>query len=600
MRLALLPLNPTVGDLASNADAVAHAATRAATHGAHAVVFPELVICGYPPRDLLMQEGFVAQCLQHTLRAARAMPPSITAIIGLPLPAGARDWSHAMELAPRVRGPRASCNALAVFRAGECIALYAKRLLPTYDVFDEDRYFSPGTCATVVDIAGVRVGLSVCEDLWKGQDAGFAAHYADAVDPVDELVSAGARIVISPSASPFCVGKSARHIDIVRQQALRHNVPIASINQHGGNDELLFDGHAFICAADGSLAAQGERWRPAPLIADTAPMLRSSPRTPQSPPTSIVPAHSAPGDDERDLFEALTLGIRDYLAKTGFQGALLGLSGGIDSALTAALAAAAIGPPNVLGVAMPSRYSSEHSVADARASAEALNIGLITLPIADGVAAMSQAANTALGHIGQPPLGRTLPDLAEENMQSRVRGTLLMTLSNRTGSIVLTTGNKSELAVGYCTLYGDMNGGLAVLSDVTKRRVYALSRWMNDNFERCGFAGPPIPARSITKPPSAELRPDQKDQDSLPPYDEVDAVIEAYVEARHSPGRIAADTGIAPETIARLIRLVDLSEYKRRQAAVGLKVTAVAFGSGRRYPIAQRFRPGDAPAGSAR
>jgi NAD+ synthase (glutamine-hydrolysing) len=591
MRLALLPLNPTVGDLAYNAGEVVRAANIAAQEGAHAAVFPELAICGYPPRDLLMQEGFVADCLRHTQHAAAQIAPSLTVIIGLPLPAGSKDWEHAIALAPHVRGPRSCCNALAAFRGGRCIALYAKRLLPTYDVFDEDRYFAPGEAPVVIDIAGVPVGLCVCEDLWKGQDAGFAAHYAETADPVDDLIRAGAKIIVSPSASPFGIGKAARHLDIVREQAKRHTVPIASINQHGANDELIFDGHAFVFAPDGTLAATSEDWRGAPLILDTAPLLRGTPHALTTPPPP-VPSRETPGEQtQADLFEALTLGIRDYLRKTGFGGALLGLSGGIDSALTVALAAAALGPQNVLGVAMPSRYSSGHSVSDAMASAAALGVSCITVPIAQSVEAVSHSINTAFGEIGEPGLGQRLPDLAEENLQSRVRGTLLMALSNRTGRIVLTTGNKSELAVGYCTLYGDMNGGLAVLSDVTKRRVYSLSRWMNAHYTRCGFACPPIPEGSITKPPSAELRPDQRDQDSLPPYDEVDAVVEAYVEARRAPASIARETGIATETVARLIRLIDLSEYKRRQAAVGLKVTAVAFGTGRRYPIAQRYKP---------
>jgi NH3-dependent NAD+ synthetase len=376
------------------------------------------------------------------------------------------------------------------------------------------------------------------------------------------------------------LGKAGRHRDIVRGHAAKHGVTVASVNQLGGNDELVFDGHAFAYSASGDLIANTI---PFDLVAGERDLVAIT----DHPPTLKAPSRPL----ELDLYDALVTGIRDYLAKTGFRGAIIGLSGGIDSALTAVLADAAMrqlpGATGVLGVAMPSRYSSDHSVHDALELAANLGIPCHVTPIQESVEASRVLADGLFDAMGEPRLGLTLPDLAEENLQSRLRGTLLMTLSNRTGRIVLTTGNKSEMAVGYCTLYGDMNGGLAVLADVTKMWVYRLSRWINANHAMLGFRTPPIPQRTIDKAPSAELRPDQKDQDSLPPYDVLDAVIEQYVEQRREPAEIIA-AGFDEATVRRVVRLIDLSEYKRRQAAIGLKVTSVAFGTGRRFPIAWR------------
>lgn len=592
MRLALCPINPTIGDLAGNAALAADAITRAREAGADLAVLPELCVSGYPPKDLLFHEGFVAACGRTAREIGEKHSEGMTVVFGCPL--------HAVREAGGAGGAGGVTNSLVVYRDGRLLARYDKRLLPTYDVFDEDRYFTPGSSPVVIEVpvAGgtTRVGLAVCEDLWKGEDAGFSSRYHGAADPVAEAVGGGAAVIVSPSASPFVLGKGHRHREIVAAHAARHNVFVASVNQLGGNDDLVFDGHCFAYGPGGVLIAEGMLFREGLVLLELA----SKPR-PRMHVQGFLPPHldgrppatldtASPGaPDELLLFEALVQGVRDYVRKTGFRRAIVGLSGGIDSALTAAIAAAAIGPRNVLGVAMPGPYSSGHALADAMDLAERLGVRCDEAPIGEGVDGLRRVLDREFASLGCPALGVTLPDLTEENLQSRVRGTVLMGLSNRTGAIVLTTGNKSELAVGYCTLYGDMNGGLAVLSDVSKAWVYRLAKWINANPVECGFASPPIPERSITKPPSAELRPDQTDQDTLPPYDVLDAVIERYVERRQSAGTIVQETGFDAALVKKLARMIDLSEYKRNQAAVGLKVTTVAFGPGRRWPIAQKW-----------
>ncbi|MGD9689039.1 MAG: NAD+ synthase [Phycisphaerales bacterium] len=570
MRLALAQINPTVGDLAGNAALITRFARDAADAGADLAVFPELALAGYPPRDLLLQRAFVRAALRHAHELAAAVPRSLTLVVGVPLPLDRSDAAHIT-------------NSLLAFRAGELLARYDKRLLPTYDVFDEDRYFTAGASPVILDIAGVRVGLSICEDLWRGHDVGFADRYLACPDPVEELVRPpdgrpGAQLIVNPSASPFVLGKGKRHRDLLRAHAQRQRVHVAAVNQVGGNDELIFDGHA--CAYDpaGTLLAAGPGFTEALTLVDI----------PAPAPRADVPAIADPllVDDERHLYDALVLGIRDYCRKTGFKSAVLGLSGGIDSAVTAVLAAAALGPANVLGIAMPSRYSSEGSRDDAGLLAHALGMPFQTIPIEGPFAAYESTL--------RPLFAGRAPDVAEENLQSRIRGTILMAASNKLGHLLLTTGNKSELAVGYCTLYGDMNGGLAVLSDITKILVYRLARWMNAHWRALGIpglAGPPIPDASISKPPSAELRPNQTDQDSLPPYEVLDEIIERYVERREPTGHILAETRFDEAVVRRTIRMIDLAEYKRKQAPIGLKVTGVAFGSGRRMPIAQGWRP---------
>jgi NAD+ synthase (glutamine-hydrolysing) len=585
MRLALAQINPTIGDIDANADLIIARIGEARDAAADLVVFPELSLCGYPPRDLLLHEGFVPACVAAAKRIGEQHTAGITAIFGLPLPAGEEatpvnlgNWTGTGRIA----------NALLVYRHNAFVEYYDKRLLPTYDVFDEDRYFTPGNRAVVVECGGdrTRTGLSICEDLWRGEDAGFASHYITAPDPVLELQGLGAELLISPSASPFVLGKGQRHRDILRRYA-KAGMYVAAVNQVGGNDDLIFDGHAAVFAPDGTLLAAAPGFEEHLLVVDLNPGSCGPGACPLEVPTD--PLVCAPAEEL--LFKALTLGTRDYLHKTGFKTAVLGISGGIDSAVVAALAVAAIGPHNLTGLILPSKYSSQHSRDDARDLAQRLGIRALEIPIDAPFEGFRSAIDPAFAELGLARLGAQLPDICEENVQSRVRGTLLMTWSNRSGAMVLTTGNKSELAVGYATLYGDMNGGLAPISDITKQQIYSLARWMNANFAACGFAAPPIPQRSIDKVPSAELRPNQTDQDSLPPYDVLDEVIQRYVERKEHPTRIIRESGIDATTVHRIVRLIDIAEYKRKQAAVGLKVTSVAFGSGRRVPIAQRWRP---------
>lgn len=566
MKLALAQVNPTVGAIETNVAMIRRAVADAVSRGAECVVLPELAICGYPPRDLVLSASFVRACEAAASDLAKVVEPGVTVIVGT----------------PRAIGTGGVANSLAVLRGGSITHWYDKRLLPTYDVFDEDRYFRPGDQAVVVDVptatGSVRIGLSICEDLWKGQEHGFNWRYDGRADPVPELVAKGATIIVNPSASPFGLGKGARHREIMRMHATRHKVMVAAVNQVGANDELIFDGHAAVIDAAGRLVCAGPGFAEAVTVFDTDAM------------------HGQVSDPllsaarEEMAFRALSLGIRDYLHKTGFSKVIIGLSGGIDSALTAVLAVHALGAANVLGVALPGPYSSEHSKSDAYELAKRLGIACPTISISEPVEALADVINPVFLQQKQAELGATLPDLAEENLQSRCRGTTLMALSNRTGAMVLTTGNKSEMAVGYCTLYGDMNGGLAVLSDVPKTLVYAISRWVNREWKACGFGCEPIPHSSIEKAPSAELRPNQTDQDSLPEYEVLDRVVEARVEERRSVDEIVAATGFEHALVARVCRMIDIAEYKRRQAAVGLKITSVAFGSGRRMPIAQKWR----------
>lgn len=571
-----MQFNPMVGDVSGNARRIVAFATEAAGRGADLVVFPELALVGYPPRDLLLQEGFLEAVRAAALAMTRELPGKTTVLVGAP-------WKPVRGAAPGawdLAGPTA--NSVLCFRSGCIEGRYDKRLLPTYDVFDEDRYFTPGDRAVVIEVAGVHVGISVCEDLWRGVDANASARYKDAVDPVAALVAAGARLIVNPSASPFVLGKGARQRDILRRHARVYGVTVAAVNQVGGNDDLIFDGHAAVYVPretdEPVLVAAGRGFVEETVLVDLP-----------TNGTACLPAVADPrlsAEANRLLWDALVLGVRDYCRKTRFQSAVLGLSGGIDSALVATIAAAAIGPSQVTGVLLPSRFSSQGSVDDARTLAASLGIRDVTVPIESPHAVMESLLAPAWKELGLDPA----PGITEENIQSRLRGVILMAFSNKAGSILLTTGNKSELAVGYCTLYGDMNGGLAVLPDVTKMQVYALSRWINANHRACGFASPPIPDASISKAPSAELRPNQTDQDSLPPYDVLDQIIERYIESHHSASRIERETGIDPATVRRVIRMIDVNEYKRKQTPVGLKVTDRSFGPGRRQPIAQGWR----------
>ncbi len=580
MRLALVTLNPVVGDIAGNSRAIEGWIARAREAGAQLVVFPELSLVGYPPRDLLLQEGFQEEVEAEARRlASRATMGEIVAVVGAP-------WR-------RERGG-GLMNSLLVLRDGGIGPRYDKRLLPTYDVFDEERYFKAGASGLVIEVGGDRVGLSVCEDLWQGADTRESGgwwgggRYEDREDPVADLVRMGAQLIVNPSASPFCLGKDARQREVVSRHVVRHGVAIATVNQVGGNDDLIFDGHTAVYGpvigakgvVEARLVAAGPIFRAGMTIVET-------PSGGEGWGGRIAVADPVvEATREGLLWEALVLGTRDYCRKTGFGRCVLGLSGGIDSAVTVCVAAAALGAERTLGVALPSRYSSPGSVADARLLARALGVRLVEVPIEDSHAAMERTLRPVFAELGAEPGA----GLTEENVQSRLRGVILMALSNKTGAILLTTGNKSELAVGYCTLYGDMNGGLAVLSDVTKQDVYALARWINANHERAGFAAAPIPESSITKAPSAELRPNQTDQDTLPAYEALDEIVERYVEGRQSPARIVRESGLSEEVVRRVVRMIDVSEYKRKQTPVGLKVTGLTFGPGRRRPIAQGYR----------
>lgn len=573
VKFALAPINPTIGDVHANAARIADAVTNAASQGATLVASPELAVSGYPPKDLLLHEGFVADAM-HAARSLATVAPKVRVVVGCP-------W---------LNDDATIANALLVLHKGRIDALYRKQLLPTYDVFDEDRYFTAGDESVIIEHDGLRIGLSVCEDLWRGADAGALARYAGMPDPVANAARAGADLLLNPSASPFVLGKGQAHRRLLQAHAATHNLAVAALNQLGGNDDLIFDGHAAIYVPDptshtGARLVAGQIFSDHTLLFDLPSDRNAWAALPEAPEPleTLEPEHL--------LWNALVLGVRDYCRKTGFSRVILGLSGGIDSALTACIAAAALGPANVLAVGLPSRYSSEGSLTDARSLAETLGLQFLTTPIAPLHNAAESTLTDAYAALGLPPPSPDAPDVAMENVQSRIRGLLLMAFSNRTGALLLTTGNKSELAVGYCTLYGDMNGGLAVISDVTKAQVYNLSRWINANPPRAGFRAPPIPESTITKAPSAELRPDQTDQDTLPPYDVIDEIVSRYVEHRQSLARIAHETRIEAEIVERIARMIDVAEFKRKQTAVGLKVSSIAFGPGRRVPIAQRWRP---------
>ncbi|MGD0537313.1 MAG: NAD+ synthase [Verrucomicrobiota bacterium] len=543
MRVALAQINTTVGDFAGNEARLLAAYRRAAAAGAELVVGPELALTGYPPRDLLLRPGFVQRSLESLQHLAAATGPTglLTGFVG----------------ENPARPGRVVTNAVALLQHGRVLATRIKTLLPTYDVFDEDRYFEPAAGNQPVEFNGRRIGLTICEDLWNDEDFWHDRRYRR--NPAVELAAAGAEIIFNVSASPWHLGKNRLRHAMLASLAAKTRCPLVYCNLVGGNDELIFDGASQVFNAAGELVARGAMFAEDFVLVETD--------APAAPPPPELP-------DEEKLHRALVLGLRDYLHKCGFKSAVLGLSGGIDSALTACLAAEALGPENVHGIALPSQFSSSGSLEDACQLAANLGIRHDVIPIQTAFESLKQQLAPVFA--GRPE------DTTEENIQARLRGVILMALSNKFGSLLLTTGNKSELAVGYCTLYGDMCGGLAVISDLPKRDVYRLSRWINRDREI-------IPAASLTKPPSAELRPNQTDQDSLPPYDTLDAILEAYVvECRSVPEIIAA--GFDEAAVRRVVRLIDLSEYKRRQAAPGLKVTSKAFGVGRRIPIAQRYR----------
>ena len=543
MKIALGQINPTVGDFSGNAAKHIDFARRAQAAGAGLILFPELSVCGYPPRDLVERSSFVTRN-RETAELIATETRGISVICGLVTPAESDTGKSAM-------------NSAALLQDGKIAFLQSKMLLPTYDVFDEMRNFAPAKSQNLFPFCGNQMALTICEDAWN--DKLFWPKRLYTFDPVETLIRAGGNFVLNISSSPFWIGKRELRRDMLASIARQHKVPVALVNQVGGNDSLVFDGSSLVLNPQGEVIAQGRSFEEDLIYFDSK--------------TLTGDIHEQIPGDEASVYSALVLGTRDYMRKCGFRQAIVGLSGGIDSALTAVIAADAVGPENVIGVGMPGPYSSPGSIDDARALAKNLGLRFELLSI--------NAAVEAYRETLQPVFAGRNEDVTEENIQSRARGTLLMALSNKLGAIVLSTGNKSELGVGYCTLYGDMVGGLAVISDVPKTLVYRLSHYANSRRSV-------IPESTLVKPPSAELRPNQKDSDSLPPYEILDAVLEDYVEDAHSAEQIAAERGFDLAVVRRVVRMVDRAEYKRQQAAPGIKISPKAFGYGRRFPIAAK------------
>jgi NAD+ synthase (glutamine-hydrolysing) len=545
MKIALTQFNPTVGDFTGNSARILELAQLAHRRGADLAVFSELCLCGYLPLDLIERPQFIARNEKELGCLAKKLP--IPTIVGY---AGRANESTGKAVA----------NAAALLENGRVAFLQHKMLLPTYDVFDESRYFQPAREQDTFSFHGQQLGITICEDMWN--DKNFWSKQLYERNPVAELVGKGAALLINISASPYTIDKRGLRLDMLRSLAKTHSRPVIYVNQVGGNDSLVFDGSSLAILPDGRIAAQARSFEEDLVLFDTE--------------TGAGDVHPQPVSELDVALQALICGTRDYVCKSGFRKVVVGLSGGIDSSVVAAIAVAALGRENVIGVSMPGPYSSEGSRTDAARLAENLGIEFITLPI-------SEVFSSYRAALSKPFEGRP-EDVTEENLQARIRGNFLMALSNKFGSMVLSTGNKSEMAVGYCTLYGDMAGGLALLSDVPKTMVYALAESINREREL-------IPLASIEKPPSAELRPNQKDQDSLPPYDALDRILKAYIEDVNSPDEIAARYGYDPELVRAIAIRVDRNEYKRRQAPPGLKITSRAFGLGRPFPIVQKFVP---------
>jgi NAD+ synthetase len=546
VKIALAQIDPTVGDFIGNLEKIVAATRRSAVLGARLTVFSELAVCGYPPADFLEKPGFLARCrsaVDELAEATRDLPTAILA--GVALPSGAGSGKPAV-------------NAAVLLDKGRLLLEQHKRLLPFYDVFDEQRYFAPARSQQVVELDGVRLAITICEDAWN--DKNFWPQQLYTVDPMEELRRQNPHLHINLSSSPFWHSKRAIRRQMLAAIARRDGIPVLMCNQVGGNDSLIFDGSSLALDGRGELIAQAASFEEDLVLLD---------------PFNAPPVPEPQDDDTEGAYRALVLGTRDYVRKCGFSKVLVGLSGGIDSALVAAVAKDALGAENVIGIGMPSPYSSSGSIEDSRRLAASLAIRFDVIAISALFAEYTHALD---------PLFRGLaPDLTEENIQSRIRGTLLMALSNKFNALVLTTGNKSEMAVGYCTLYGDMVGALAVIGDLVKTRVYAICYWLNREREV-------IPSAILEKPPSAELRPDQKDTDSLPAYEILDPIVEAYVERYETPESIAGRNGLPIELVQQVVRLVERAEYKRQQAAPVLKVTSKSFGMGRRFPIAVKVK----------
>lgn len=549
MKIAIAQLNPTIGDLNGNAAKILKAAQRAAQEGVRLLLTPELSLCGYPPRDLLLNPNFVELMALKLAELAETIPAGLAVLVGV------------AQVNPKSisNGGKPLFNSVALLENGVVREVFHKRLLPTYDVFDEDRYFEPGNQPNQFVLDDVRIGVTICEDLWNDEE--FWGKRTYTLNPIADLAQAGVNFTINLSASPYTVSKQHLRESMLKHGATRFDQPLIYANQVGGNDDLIFDGNSVAVDRHGTLVARArgfeEDWLVIDYNAETKNFCKST----------IQPE---PACEEAEMWSALVLGVRDYARKCGFSKIVLGLSGGIDSSLVAAIAASALGAENVLGILMPSPYSSEHSITDALELAENLGIQTQTLAIGTLMECYDQTLETIFAGT---PFG-----IAEENIQSRIRGTLLMAVANKFGHLLVSTGNKSEMAVGYCTLYGDMNGGLAAIADVPKTRVYKICEWLNQSKTI-------IPVNVLTKAPSAELKPGQKDQDSLPEYEVLDDILDRYIH-RHESLADIIEAGHNPEIVKRVAKLVRIAEFKRKQAPPGLKVTDRAFGTGWRMPIA--------------
>ncbi|WP_353930061.1 NAD+ synthase [Okeanomitos corallinicola TIOX110] len=551
MKIAIAQLNPIIGDLSGNAQKILEAAQQVAVNGIRLLLTPELSLCGYPPRDLLLNPGFLKLMDSTLKKLAQDLPPDLAVLVG----------TVVKNKEAQIIGGKSLFNSIAWLENGEIKQYFHKRLLPTYDVFDENRYFEPGLQANYFALDDINIGVTICEDLWNNEEFWGKRHYA--VNPIADLSILGVDLIVNLSASPYTVAKQQLREAMLKHSAEKFQQPLIYTNQVGGNDDLIFDGRSFALNRQGEIISRAKGFETDLLI------VKFNEQEKDLQLNSINPTYES---EDEEIWQALVLGVRDYVKKCHFSKVVLGLSGGIDSALVAAIATIALGKENVLGVLMPSPYSSEHSVSDALKLADNLGIKTQILPIGE----LMQDFDHTLSEL----FTGTEFGIAEENVQSRIRGTLLMGISNKFGHLLLSTGNKSEMAVGYCTLYGDMNGGLAVIADVPKTRVYSICNWLNTHNQQ-----EIIPQHIITKPPSAELKPGQVDQDSLPAYDILDDILERVINKHQSAEQIVA-AGHNQEIVNRVLKLLSRAEFKRRQAPPGLKITDRAFGTGWRMPIA--------------
>ncbi len=553
MKIAIAQLNPTIGNLTANAQAIRQAAQKAAEQGAKLMLTPELSLCGYPPKDLLLNPSFIDLMAWELANIAGSLPSELAVLVG----------TVVVNSQAAIRGEKSLYNAIALLEKNQVKGYFYKRLLPTYDVFDEDRYFASSESSQSFWIDGLKIGVTICEDLWN--DEVFWGKRSYAVNPIEDLVKSQVDVIVNLSASPYSLGKQNLREEMLSHSAAHYQIPIIYTNQIGGNDDLIFDGNSFAVSSLGEVV-----FRAKSFIEDFAIIeFQADKREVRSSTKAQLPE-----SEEAEIFSALVLGLKDYVNKCGFRKVVLGLSGGIDSSLVAAIATEALGAENVLGVLMPSPYSSEHSITDAQKLVTNLGINHHLLPIGNVMKVYDQLL--------QPLFAGTEFGIAEENLQSRIRGNLLMAIANKFEYLLLSTGNKSEMAVGYCTLYGDMNGGLAVISDVFKTRVFALCHWLNREREI-------IPENVLTKPPSAELKPGQVDQDSLPPYEILDGILDRLIHQHQSSEQIIQQ-GYESTIVEKVVKMVMRAEFKRKQAPPGLKITARAFGIGWRMPIASQWQ----------